>query len=115
MAIAHGACTGVPNGREHAHPPVADLVAEALDDDGAVVGHDAGRLGLLVEVAARTLPAAQRVEPVVGRAAARRRRAGGSARISRTNAPSARPSSSGRPGPVAVPERHLARLARAPA
>jgi hypothetical protein len=25
--------------REQAHPPVADLVAEALDHDGAVVGH----------------------------------------------------------------------------
>ena len=35
---------------EHAHAPVADLVAEALDDDRAVVGHDAGRLGLLVDV-----------------------------------------------------------------
>ena len=35
---------------EHAHPPVADLVAEALDDDRAVVGHDAGGLGLLVDV-----------------------------------------------------------------
>ena len=35
---------------EDADPPVADLVAEALDDDRAVVGHDAGGLGLLVEV-----------------------------------------------------------------
>ena len=35
---------GVDLGAErgvHAHPPVADLVTEALDDDGAVVGHDA--------------------------------------------------------------------------
>ena len=36
--------------REHAHPPVADLVAEPLDHDGAVVGDGAGRLLLLVEV-----------------------------------------------------------------
>ena len=36
--------------RQHAHPPVADLVAEALDHDRAVVGHRAGGLGLLVEV-----------------------------------------------------------------
>ena len=35
---AHGACTWPPNGREHGDAPVADLVAEALDDDGAVVG-----------------------------------------------------------------------------
>ena len=36
--------------RQHADPPVADLVAEALDDDRAVVGHRPGGLGLLVEV-----------------------------------------------------------------
>ena len=30
-----------PERREHADPPVADLVAEALDHDRAVVGHDA--------------------------------------------------------------------------
>ena len=36
--------------REDADAPVADLVAEALDDDRAVVGHRAGGLGLLVEV-----------------------------------------------------------------
>ena len=35
---------------EDAHPPVADLVAEPLDHDGAIVGHHAGGLGLLVEV-----------------------------------------------------------------
>ena len=36
--------------REHAHAPVADLVAEALDDDRAVVGHRAPGLGLLADV-----------------------------------------------------------------
>jgi hypothetical protein len=35
--------------REDADAPVADLVAEALDHDGAVRRHDAGRGGLLVE------------------------------------------------------------------
>ena len=35
---------------EHAHPPVADLVTEALHYHGAVVGHDSGGLGLVVEV-----------------------------------------------------------------
>ena len=39
--------------REDADPPVADLVGEALDDDRAVVGDRAGRLGLLVEVHAQ--------------------------------------------------------------
>ena len=112
-AMAHGAWTWAPNGREHADPPVADLVAEALDHDRAVVGHGAGGLGLLVQVAeqVRGRPA---VEVVARRAAARRASASGRARISRTNSPSAAPSSSGRPGPVAVPERHLAGLARAP-
>ncbi len=48
--MAHGACTWAPNGERTHDPPVADLVAEALDDDRAVVGHGAGGLGLLVEV-----------------------------------------------------------------
>ena len=37
-------------GREDADAPIADLVGEALDDDGAVVGDRARRLGLLVEI-----------------------------------------------------------------
>ena len=36
--------------RQDADPPIADLVAESLDDDRAVVRHRAGDLGLLVEV-----------------------------------------------------------------
>ena len=96
---------------EHADPPVADLVAEALDDDGAVVGHDAGGLGLLVEVL-QQVRRGERVERVVARAAARwpapvvelaqlaDERAERPAELERA----ARP--------VAVPERHLARLAR---
>ena len=35
---------------EDAHPPVADLVAEALDDDRAVIGHGAGGRRLLGQV-----------------------------------------------------------------
>ena len=66
-AIAHGACTWAPNGRQHAHPPVADLVAEALDDDRAVVGHGAGGLGLLVEVGDEVGGGAL-VEPAVAQA-----------------------------------------------
>src|SRR5690349_17865310 len=38
-------------GREDAEAPVADLVAEALDDDRLVGGDDAGRLLLLAQVA----------------------------------------------------------------
>ena len=81
---------------EDADPPVADLVAEALDDDRAVVGHDAGGLGLLVEVLEQV---ARRQLVERGRhagplsAAARR-----ASRSSRTKPPTARPSSSGRPG-----------------
>ncbi len=37
--------------REDGDPPVAELVAEPLDDDGAVVGHVAGGLALLAQVA----------------------------------------------------------------
>ncbi|CAN5422893.1 hypothetical protein BH18ACT1_BH18ACT1_10290 [soil metagenome] len=37
-------------GREDADPPVADLVPEALDHDGAVVGHRTRGLGLLLDV-----------------------------------------------------------------
>ena len=41
--------------REHAHPPIADLVAEALDDDRAIVGHRTGGLGLVGEVGEQVL------------------------------------------------------------
>ena len=36
---------------EDTDPPVADLVAELLDHDRAVVGNDAGGLGLILEIA----------------------------------------------------------------
>ncbi len=36
--------------REHAHAPVAELVAAPLDDDGAVVGNGAGGVALIGEV-----------------------------------------------------------------
>jgi hypothetical protein len=39
-----------PEGRQDAHPPIAELVPEALDHDGLVGGQGAGRLTLLVEV-----------------------------------------------------------------
>ena len=49
-ASPQGACTLGAEGREDAQAPVADLVAEALDDDRAVGGQDAGRELLLAQV-----------------------------------------------------------------
>ena len=97
--------------RQHAHAPVAELVAAALDR------RSCGR---------RARPAGRRLVGA-GTAAGSRRRAdrdrarrtsrsiaaaGGRPRSSRTSAPMASPSSSGRAWPVALPERHLPRLAR---
>ena len=48
-ARPQAACTRPPNGRQHADPPVPDLVAEALDHDRAVARHDARRLLLLAQ------------------------------------------------------------------
>ena len=94
--------------REHADPPVADLVAEPLDDDRAVVGDRAGGLGLLVEVGeqvggrpARRARGAPAADPVASPAFG--------SRISRTKSPTARPSSAGGPG------RRRARTASSPA
>ena len=50
--------------RQHADAPVADLVAELLDDDRAVRGHGAGRLGLLGQEG-HQVPGGALVEPVV--------------------------------------------------
>ena len=55
--------------RQDADAPVADLVAEALDDDRAVGGDDAGRRRLLAQEREQVLRRA-RVEVVVARAAA---------------------------------------------
>ena len=46
-ASAHGACTGMPYGECKHEPPVAELVAEALDEQGLVGRHGAGGLLLL--------------------------------------------------------------------
>ena len=101
-----------PERREDAHPPVADLVAEALDDDGAVVGHGAGRLHLLFEVGhevprrevVQTHVATQALERLVPACPAQRPREGadGATELDRT------------PRLVPVPERHPPLLARAP-
>ncbi len=94
---------------EDADPPVADLVAEALDDDRAVVGDDAGGFGLLAEVLQQVVRR-QLVEGVFVAQPAQRRlwRRFAQLAYERTerSAQLERPA-----GTVAVPERHLARLA----
>ena len=88
--------------RQQRQPPVAELVAEPLDDDPLVGRQGAGGLALVLEVGDEVLgralvevvvlaQALRGVPPALG--AARR----GRASISPTNAPSARPSSIGRP------------------
>ena len=78
--------------RQHAQPPVADLVAEALDDDRAVArDHARGRLLLAQVVEQVAAPRARR-----GRSRARASRRAGRP-PSAQNAPIATPSSFGRP------------------
>ena len=92
-------------GREDADPPVADLVAEAFDDDGAIVGHDPGRLGLLVEIRHAGWPRrARRARTSSSNQASGRCSV---ADLAHEGTPIARPSSSGSTRSVAVPERHL--------
>ena len=96
-------------GREHAEPPVADLVAEALDDDRAVGGQDAGRDLLLAQVvdqrARGALVAGVEAGQALHRALVVERRelalqaADGAAELDRP------------PGLLALPERHLRGLA----
>ncbi len=45
-----GGVDATAEGREHAQAPIADLVAEALDDERLVGGHDAGRRLLFAQV-----------------------------------------------------------------
>ena len=52
---APGGVDAAPVGGEDAEPPVADLVAEALDDDRLVGGHDPGRGLLLAQVGDQVL------------------------------------------------------------
>jgi hypothetical protein len=86
---------------EQAQPPVAQLVAEALDDDPPIGRQRAGDLALVLEVHQEVVggPLVEVValaQPAAGGPSARVA-AGRSPSISPTNAPSARPSSMGRP------------------
>ena len=98
-AIAHGACTRAPNGRQDAEPPVADLVAEALDHDRAVGRDDAAvRRRLVAEVGEEVLRR-ERVEVVVAAEPLERLRDRRAPTISREARPIFSPSSNGRPTP----------------
>ena len=94
---------------EDAHPPVADLVAEPLDDDRAIVGHGTGRLDLFADVLHEVVRG-ERVERVVRHQPFDRGRFVEIADLADERAE--RPAQLQRPArAVAVPERHLARLA----
>ena len=92
-ASAHAAVHAPAEGREHAQAPVADLVAEALDDDGAVARHDARGVALLAQEGGQVARGAL-VEVVLGGELL-----GLAVHRSRANAPIAAPSSFGRPMP----------------
>ena len=83
-------------------PPVAELVAEALDDDPPVRGQRARRIALVLEVGEQVL-GGELVEVVVcsqpggGLARGPSRPSRGPASIAAVNAPIWRPSSTGRP------------------
>ena len=103
-----------PNGRQHAQAPVADLVAEALDHHRGVARHGAGGRRLVL----RGRP------PGCARPARRRRSRGAGARgrlVRRRGDQLAGQPADGRaelgraPDALALPERHRAGGARAPA
>ncbi len=102
-------------GREDAQPPVADLVAEALDDDRLVVGDGPRGLGLLVEVGhevvGRPLVEAVLLAQLLGHRLGAARPVGPLTGLpdERADGP---PELQGSAGAVAPPERHLGRLAR---
>ena len=97
--------------REHADPPVADLVGEALDDDGAIVGEHPGGLGLLGEVLQQVAGRAI-VEAGVVVEAGTGRRLGRRVQLAHDAAEGA-PQLERATGLVAVPERCTGRLAGA--
>ena len=115
-ASDHGAWTRPPNGRQQAQPPVAELVAEALDDDPLVGRQGARRLALVVEVGEQVGGGAL-VEVV--RLAQPGRRGGpalaprGEVRLELADEGADRPAELDRPADrVALPERQLAGHAR---
>ena len=117
-ASDHGAWTRPPNGRQDAQPPVAELVAEPLDDDPLVGREGAGRLALVVEIGEQvvrgTLVEVVRLAQAGGRGAPALL-AAGEVGFELADEGAQRPPELDRPPDrVALPERQLARDARAP-
>ena len=106
---APGGVDAAAEGREDAEPPVADLVAEALDHDRLVGGDDAGRRLLLAQVGDEVLGGAR------GRGRTRRPAPSGSRRDRLAGEGADRPAQLGRAAdPVAASRRGPRRGRRAP-
>ena len=110
MASPQGRVDAAAERGEDAQPPIAQLVAEALDDDGAVGGEGAGGFLFVLQVSEQVRRQRSRSCEALRRASA-------------TDAWSGSPSISRRTGParaeldrpadrIAVPERQLARARR---
>ena len=114
---AHGAWTRAPNGRQEHDPPVAQLVAEALHHDGPVRRQRARDLPLLVEVGEQVARGQRRRgrgarRRVRQRLLATRRAAIGLLPDAPREGAQLAAQLDGPPDLVALPERHLAGLAR---
>jgi hypothetical protein len=95
--------------RQDGDAPVAEIVARSFNHDGAVVGHGAGGAELFVEIGDQ-IRGGFRVEPVL--ALERRDRVGGFRLAQLANELADRHAEfDGPPRPLALPERHLSRLA----
>ena len=108
-AIAQGAWTRRPEGREHAQAPVADLVAEPLDHDRAVARHGPGGRGLVLEVGDQVGRGAP-VERALGPQPGCRPLGTGGDQLAR-QPPHGLAELVGPPHALALPERHRARSA----
>ena len=102
IAIAHGACDAPAERRKNADAPVADLVAEPLDDDRAIGWDRAGRLSVRGGRRRGSAPPARRGRAPWGRAPRVAR-----ARTCRSPRRGVRP-----PDSLALPEGNRARDAR---
>ncbi len=99
-----------PERAEHADPPVADLVPEPFDHDGAIIGQPAGGLDLVVEEL-QEVDRRQFIEAVLGPQSGQGRWPVDSADLA-DEGPHGPTQFERPPRTVTVPEWHLARLAR---
>ena len=95
-----------PKRREHADAPIADLIAEAFDHDGAVVGHHTRGLRLLIQVGNKVAGSAS-IEPSVAQPLHRIETRGRSRPQLPRERPECSPELQWSAGPVAMPEGHL--------